>query len=255
MKIRTLIVDDEPLARRNIATLMSTEAQFDIVGECGDGASAIQAIRELKPHVVFLDIQMPTLSGFGVVDATSSSRPLVVFVTAHDEFAARAFEVEAFDYLLKPFRRERFRRVLDRIEKVIKMENSASAALDVHHSGDAKEASRILIKSGRRTVIVKLHQLEFIRAAANYVLLQVAEESHPIRERIGVIEAQLPSDRFLRVHRSYIVNMERVRDIFGIGGGEYMLTLRSGREIPIGSTYLPAIRVALAKLRIFKSGS
>ena len=245
-KIRTLIVDDEPLARLNLSSLLDDETDFELVGQCADPPSAVRSIVALRPQLVFLDIQMPGMSGFEVLGASRAAPPpAVVFVTAHEQFAARAFEVEALDYLLKPFRRERFQRVLERVR---------SHLLDAELQRPTPEADRMLVKSGNRLVFVPFDALDFIRAAANYVTLHVGPASHEVRESIGAIERRLPAGRFLRLHRSYIVNLAALQSLEPAGGGDYVARLRTGRELPVGPSYPPVIRQALQHLPRFGGG-
>jgi two-component system LytT family response regulator len=245
MKIRTLIVDDEPLARRSLATLLEIEPDFEVVGECADGAAAVTAIDTSHPDLVFLDVEMPTLNGFEVLDTMKpEQRPALVFVTAHDQFAVRAFDINAVDYLLKPFRRERFLATLERVRQWI---TERSSGTQVTRSAIAALTSdRMTVKSGDRLLFIDLSDLEFIRAAANYVRLQVGTETYDVREGITNVHASLPQERFLRIHRSYIVNLTSLKEIYPVGGGEYMIALRSGRQLPVGPSYVATIRRAIA---------
>jgi two-component system LytT family response regulator len=235
MKIRTLIVDDEPLARLNLSSLLEAEADFDVVAQCGDAAAAVGTLAALQPELVFLDIQMPGMDGFDVLSASRAAPPpVVVFVTAHEQFAARAFEVEALDYLLKPFRRERFQQVLERVRARLL---AAEAQRPV--------PERMLVKSGNRLVFIAFDELDFIRAAANYVTLHVGAASYDVRETLGAIERRLPPGRFVRLHRSYIANVAALQSLEPAGGGDYVARLRTGRELPVGPSYPPAIQRAL----------
>lgn len=250
MKIRTLIVDDEPLARLNLANLLAAEADFEIAGECTDGQSAADAIVALRPDLVFLDVQMPNLDGLKVMDTLPADKsPIVVFVTAHDRYAVRAFEAQALDYLLKPFRRERFHATLDRVRRKLvaskPLQGGPSAA------GTAHTPDRMIVKSGGRVVLVSFDELTYVRAAANYVELHLIDRSYAVREKISTMESRLPADRFLRVHRSYLVNLMAVQELYPVGGGDYMIALRNGKQLPVGSTYPSSIRRALAALPRF----
>jgi two-component system LytT family response regulator len=270
MAIRALIVDDEPLARLNISTLLADEPDFDIVGECADAPSAIAAIAATHPHVLFLDVQMPGLGGFDVVEAMQAGgarAPAVVFVTAHEQFALQAFDAQAVDYLLKPFRRDRFASSLERVRQHVR----ALAVQRAGAEGDAEAArervapaleappvtadpERMVVKSGNRLVFVDFAELDFVRAAANYVTLHVGEATWDVREKIGDIALRLPAGRFLRIHRSYIVNVAALQSIWPSGGGEYMATLRNGRELPVGASYPAAIRQALGEAAVPRFG-
>jgi len=260
MKIRTLIVDDEPLARLNLATLLAEEDDFELVGECADAASATAAIAAQAPQLLFLDVQMPGADGFGLLESVrcatrdAASPMAVVFVTAHAQFALRAFDAQALDYLLKPFRRERFEATLERVRQFLGS-RAAELTLIEEPLPLTIEPDRMVVKSGQQLVFVPFEELELIRAAANYVTLHFGHnEVLDVREKIGVLAQQLPAARFLRIHRSYIVNMAQLRSLYPVGGGEYMATLRNGRELPVGPSYPAAIRRALAAARIPRFG-
>ena len=274
MAIRTLIVDDEPLARLNISTLLADEPDFDVVGECADAASAIAALQATRPQVMFLDVQMPGLGGFDVVAAMQAQgreAPAVVFVTAHEQFALQAFDAQAVDYLLKPFRRDRFAASLARVRLHLRAlaaerehgaeEPGADPAARLARTGAALEAppftadpERMIVKSGNRLVFVPFAELDFIRAAANYVTLHVGAQTWDVREKIGDIALRLPPGRFLRIHRSYSVNVAALQSLYPSGGGEYMAALRNGRELPVGASYPAAIREALGAAMVPKFG-
>src|SRR5581483_1128076 len=180
VKIRTLIVDDELLARRNLSSLLELEPDFELIGECAEGRSAVAAIAATRPDLVFLDVQMPLVDGFGVLAEVATERmPLVIFVTAYDQFAVKAFEAQALDYLLKPFRRERFRASLDRVRRSIAARNSNPAQT-------SDSAQSMIVKTRDRLAFIHFDSLEFIRAAANYVQLHLVDATYEVRERIAV---------------------------------------------------------------------
>jgi two-component system, LytTR family, response regulator len=242
MKIRTLIVDDESLARRSLSSLLNLEADFEVIGECAEGGSAVQAIIDLRPDLVFLDVQMPRMTGLEVLEAVGSERsPAVIFVTAFAEFAIQAFDARAMDYLLKPFRRERFQESLDRVRHWLVERGAAQLPVAGRSAPD-----RMVVKSGDRLLFVPFDELDFIRASANYVRLHMGRTTHVIRETIAAMEVRLPADRFVRIHRSYIANLSAVRELYHAGGGEYMIVLRNERQLPVGPTYPPVIRRALS---------
>jgi two-component system, LytTR family, response regulator len=232
-------VDDEPLARRNLSSLLALEPDFEVVGECGDARAALEAIDNSTPDLVFLDVQMPKLDGFAVLESMRPSRaPLIIFVTAYDHFAVRAFEAQALDYLLKPFRRDRFRASLERARR------SVAAA----RAGAAAESAQLMVVRCRdRHVFVRFDSLEFIRAAANYVQLHVNNSIYEARERITVLEERLPPDRFLRIHRSYIVHIAAIKELCSAGGGEYLVSLHSGRQLPVGPSYTESVQKRLLR--------
>lgn len=263
MTIRTLVVDDEPLARLNLATLLDEEEDFELVGECADAATGAQAVARLAPQLLFLDVQMPGVDGFAMLDVVRSAAqgrdaPMaIVFVTAHAQFAVQAFEARALDYLLKPFRRDRFAATLERVRQHLgSVPAASSVAVDPAACAVAIEPERLVARSGHRLVFVDFDELELVRAAANYVTLHYGpqRETLDVRERIGTLAQRLPATRFLRIHRSYIVNLAQLRALYPVGGGEYMASLRSGRELPVGPSYPEAIRRALEQARVPRIG-
>ncbi len=267
--IRTLIVDDEPLARLNLSTLLVDEPDFEVIGECGDAQAAVSAIAATRPQLLFLDVQMPGMNGFDVLAAMGGEPPpAVVFVTAHEQFALQAFDAQAVDYLLKPFRRDRFQASLARVRLHLRALAADDAATDAGsaappgepvpqlaaHMLQTADPERMVVKSGNRLVFVPFAELDFIRAAANYVTLHVGPATWDVREKIGDIAERLPAGRFLRIHRSYIVNVAALQSLYPSGGGEYMATLRNGRELPVGPSYPAAIKRALSDARIPRFG-
>lgn len=247
-----MIVDDEVLARRNLSSLLDLEPDFEVVGECDQGETALQAIETTHPDLVFLDIQMPGLDGFEVLGGMRSLRsermPLIVFVTAYDQFAVRAFEAQALDYLLKPFRRERFHASLDRVRRALADRHASSA-------GSVVAAQSMIVKSRDKLAFVSFESLEFVRAAANYVHLHLPDTTYQVRERMAVMEERLPAGRFLRIHRSYIVNVAGIKELYAAGGGEYMVSLRGGRHLPVGPSYVEAVHKTLLASNAPRVGS
>jgi len=243
-------VDDEALARRRLSYLLSLEADFEVVGQCTDGRSAVEAIVQRQPDLVFLDVQMPGMNGFEVLEAVASRHaPAVIFVTAFDHFAVKAFEAHAIDYLLKQFRRARFQASLARVR-----EGRLARAPQVLASfGPASD--RMVVRSGDRLLFVPFDELEYVRAAANYVQLHLGREVCTVRETITSMESRLPRERFVRIHRSYIANLAAVRELAHAGGGEYFLVLRSGHTLPVGASYPALIRDALARVNMPRIGS
>jgi two-component system LytT family response regulator len=245
--IRTLIVDDEDLARDRLRQLLELEPGMEVVGECADGREAVAAIRQQQPDLIFLDIQMPELDGFGVLEAVGpEAMPLVVFVTAYDQFALRAFEVHALDYLLKPFDRERFRKALgrarNRLEQTqergqIREQLSALLTELKSENPEAKAIDRLAIKSEGRVVFVKVTDIDWVEAADNYVNLHVAGGAHLMRETMSSLEGRLPGDKFLRISRSTIVNIERIKELQPLFHGEYAVILRNGTRLTLSRGY------------------
>jgi two-component system LytT family response regulator len=235
-KIRALIVDDEPLARRRIRRMLAHHSDIEIIGESANGREAIAAIRGQAPDLVFLDVQMPELDGFAVLEAIGAeSLPLVIFVTAYDQYALRAFEVYALDYLLKPFDRQRFDKALQRAKARLANErsdiNHRALALLEELRAQSSHAERLVIKSGGRAFFLKTEEIDWVEAEGKYVRLHVGKESYLVREAISSLEAQLDSKKFLRIHRSTIVNIDRVRELQPWFHNEYRVILRDGTEL------------------------
>jgi two-component system LytT family response regulator len=240
MKIRTVIVDDEPPARRRILSLLGHDPSFELVGECPDGDSAIKLIVESKPALVFLDVQMPGVDGFSVLEAVAPVHlPAVIFVTAYDQYAIKAFDCDAIDYLLKPFSRARFRACLERAKSRIasggdRIEQEKLLGL---LRRTVTDRGRLVIRSKGKLVFVQTQEIEWVEAAGNYVQIHAGGRTHATRETISAFEALLPPDRFLRIHRSIIVNIDAIAEVQSCGAGEYVLVLRGGKELPVGRSY------------------
>jgi two-component system LytT family response regulator len=245
MSIRVLIVDDEALARERVRRLLAAEPGIEIIGECADGASAIQTIRRESPDLVFLDVQMPEADGLTVLQQVGVDRiPAVIFVTAYDQFALKAFEVHAVDYLMKPFEKDRFKTALVRaIERIQRRQTGdlsqrLSALLaDVLPAQTPRGPERLAIKSSGRVVFIKVDDIDWIEAADNYVNLHVGKEQHLHRETMSAIETQLPSATFMRISRSTIVNLERIRELQPLFHGEYAVILKSGTRLTLSRGY------------------
>jgi two-component system, LytTR family, response regulator len=237
MSIRALIVDDEPWARKRLSSLFRAEPDCEVIGECADGATAVDAMVHMAPDVVCLDVQMPDMSGFDVLDAVLTKReesrdaiewPLVIFVTAYDRYAVAAFERDAADYLLKPFDDERFRQAIDRVRRDLAIDSSAPVR---------RSARRLAIKSGGRVLFVRLEDVSWFEAAGNYVTVHVGRESYLVRESMTRLAARLDPDRFVRIHRSAIVNLDRVKELQPWVRGEQMLLLDNGTQIAVGRAF------------------
>lgn len=243
MKIKTLIVDDEPLARERLRDWLRLEPEIELAGECGDGRQALETIRREKPDLVFLDVQMPELDGFQVLaELGNEAPPMIVFVTAYDQFAVKAFEVHAVDYLLKPFDRERFRTALRRVSDRLQRPQSGDmrqqlTALLADLRPQEKPAGRLAIKSEGRVVLVKTEEIDWIEAADNYVIIHVGAEHHIVRETMAALEERLASRKFLRVSRSAMVNSERIKELQPLFHGDYVIILRSGAKVTLSRNY------------------
>jgi two-component system LytT family response regulator len=250
-KISTLIVDDEPLARKGVRAHLDSERDIQIVGECSNGLEAVSAIRKKHPDLVFLDVQMPELDGFGVIEEVGAAEmPTVIFVTAYESHAIRAFEVEALDYVLKPFESERFHMAVSRARAEIEKKRSGETNLQL--VGFIKELrqrrqylERLAIKSAGRISFVSVGEIDWIEAADNYVSLHAGRESHLLRETMSSLENKLDPARFARIHRSVIVNLDRIKQLNPMFRGEYELIMLDGTRLSSGSVYRDRVRQLL----------
>lgn len=243
MKINVVIVDDEQLARERLARLLGGFKDLEILQQCSHGAEAVEVIQSLKPDLVFLDVQMPELDGFGVLAALpAENRPVIIFTTAHDQFAVKAFEVHAIDYLLKPFDRDRLEQAVTRARTILQKKEPSEMQPQL---GDLlKEvrpkpavADRISVKSEGRIVLLRTEQIDWIEAADNYISLHVGKSSHLLRETMNSIEARLDTSKFLRISRSIIVNSERVKELHPLFHGEFTLVLHDGTKLNSSRNY------------------
>lgn len=242
-KIRTLIVDDEPLGRERIRMLLSSDPEIEVVEECSDGQQAVESIKRSKPALVFLDVQMPGMDGFAVLQAIAGGwMPAVVFVTAYDRYAVRAFEVHALDYLLKSFDRERFQAALRRAKEQIRQ--SREGLLSERLTGlledlEAREKrlTRLIVRSAGRISFVRVEEIDWLEAADNYVRIHVSRESHLIRETLQSLEERLDPTKFFRIHRSTVVNFDRIKEMQPLFHGDYLVRLRDGTELTLTRNY------------------
>lgn len=235
--IRALIVEDEPLARERLKMYLADEPDVEIVGECPDGREAVSAIRSLDPDLVFLDIQLPELDGFGVVEEVGAERmPVVVFVTAYDRHAMRAFDVYALDYLLKPYKRERLRRAVERARAQIlrgkgaELNEQLLSLLESVRPGP-RYVERLMIKSPGRVYFIRADEINWIEAEGNYVRIHAGKETHFLRDTLGGMEARLDPRKFVRVHRSVIVNVESIKELQPLFSGDYTVVLHEGARL------------------------
>lgn len=239
MTIRALIVDDEPLGRQGIRLSLQHEPDVTIVGECGNGAEALDFIKREKPSLMFLDVQMPKMDGFALVAALPPEMMLIIiFVTAYDRHALKAFDVSAIDYLLKPLKPARFREALQRARQQLQSRDTnvlnqrLQALLEVAKP-KSSYPSQLSVKNGEHTVFVKVSEVDYVEAAANYVILHAGQQNHILRETLTNLESRLSPKIFLRVHRSFIVNMAKVLGVKPALRGEHVLALKNGKELPI----------------------
>jgi two-component system LytT family response regulator len=250
--LRVIVVDDEPLARSGIADLVQRDADLEVVAQCGDGQSAVDQIRALSPDLVLLDIQMPEMDGFEVIQQIGVDRmPAVIFITAYDQFALRAFEVHALDYLLKPFDDERFTAALARTKRALQdtavgqLSQRLLGLLELRGGHEKSPApaggespgqpylTRLVVKNAGRVVFVRVDEIDWIEAADYYVRLHVARKTHLLRETMSALEDQLDPTRFFRVHRSAIVNLDRLVEIQPYFHGEHILVLQDGSKLKL----------------------
>jgi two-component system, LytTR family, response regulator len=249
--VRTAIADDEPLARERIASMLEAHPNYEIVAHCKDGAEAVTAIRRERLDLVFLDVRMPELDGFQVLDALGGGHvPAIIFVTAFEDYAIRAFEVSALDYLLKPFDRPRFEKTLARFEEQFhrgQMGISDELRQFLGSLGGSTEAyaSRFPIKSAGDIYFVRAEEIDWIDAAGNYTALHVAGRKHLIRETMKSIESKLDPRKFVRVHRSAIINIDRLRKLQPYFHGEYVVTLQDGTTLTSSRGYSDRLRALL----------
>ena len=253
-RIRTVIVDDEAPARTRIRQLLKGELDFQIVAECANGREAVERIISEKPDVVFLDVQMPRLNGLEVCDAICSApaQPLIIFVTAYDEHALKAFELHAVDYLLKPFDRERFQMTLKHARDQLRRANGLSAvrrleALLEELRPGVREKERLVFKENGRVIFVRTESIDWIEADGNYVRLHAGSESHYVRATLGKLEAQLPPANFMRISRSAVVNLERVKELQPLFYGDYVVILQNGSRLNMTRNYRDRVESMLAR--------
>ena len=252
-KIKVLVADDEPLARERLSGLLSQEPDIEVVGEARDGEEAVTAIHDDSPDLVFLDVQMPQMSGFDVIEAVGTDKmPLVIFVTAYDQHALKAFQVRALDYLLKPFDRERFRDALSRARKQLERDENGDLgrrllALVKDLRRDQPKSDRLVVKSGGRLFFLRTDEIDWVEAAGNYVRLHVGPGSHLLRETMNAIEGRLDPEKFFRIHRSRIVNMERIQELQPWLNGEYAVLLRTGTRLTLSRGYREKLQDRLGR--------
>jgi two-component system LytT family response regulator len=252
MPLKVLVVDDEPLARAGLKLLLDRQQLVESIAEARNGRQAIALIRDQRPDLVLLDVQMPRIDGFAVVQAIGAERmPPVIFVTAHDQYAIRAFEIAAIDYLLKPVSQERFamafQRATHRLTAAPQEQGTrqALAILDAI-ANPPRQLARFAVRSGERTIFVPVENVDRIEALQNYVGLHVGATMHALHVPMNTIETVLDPDRFLRIHRSHIVNVQRIAQLWSVAHGQYVVELKSGQRLQSGRTYGERIRRVLS---------
>jgi two-component system, LytTR family, response regulator len=251
MRLKVLVVDDEPLARQGLKLLLGRQHRVESVSEARNGREAIAILRERPLDLVLLDVQMPRMDGFAVVSAVGPDRmPAVIFVTAHDQYAIRAFEIAALDYLLKPVTQERFALAFERAVGRIRTQPHDETARQVVAMLDAvasppRRLTRFAVRSGERTIFVPVDDVDRIEAFQNYVRLHVGETTHLTHVPMNTIEGVLDPERFMRIHRSHVVNVQRISQLWTLAHGQYVIELRSGQRLQSGRTYGDKIRRVL----------
>jgi two-component system LytT family response regulator len=249
--IRALIVDDEPLARRKVRSFLKPHADFEIIQECAAGQEAVDAILRLKPDVIFLDIRIPQLDGFGVLESLDPNAvPEVIFVTAYDEYAVKAFELNALDYLLKPFNRSRFNETISRVRARLcqSKRNPKTRFLEwLRHTAAGGNPDRIVVKSNGRILFVQASKIEWVEAQGDYVLLHLGKESFLTRDTLQSFESRLNPRKFARIHRSSIINLDHVSEFKPIWSGDYKVILRDGTQLTLSRSFRQ-------KLQLFAQG-
>jgi two-component system LytT family response regulator len=241
--MRVVLVDDEPLALRRLRSMLTDHDDVEIVAECEDASVAVDAVRTAKPDVVFLDVRMPEVDGFQLLkELKATPPPVLIFVTAHAEHAVRAFDADAADYLLKPFDRARLAKALDRARGALAVGRDGALGDDLREvlaslRGRSKYLDRIAVPIGRRTIFVKTATVDWIEADGNYLHLHVGRQRYVIRSGLGILEGQLDPAQFARVHRSAIVNLDRVQELRTVAPGEYRIVLTDGTELAVSRGY------------------
>jgi len=247
-KIRTLIVDDETLAREKVERLLDQETDIDVVGKCANGLEAIASIEDQKPDLVFLDIEMPGIGGFEVLQNLSPEvLPIFVFVTAYSEYAVNAFEINALDYLLKPFDRERLVAAVERVREQLKFSVDVNREKRIESLlaslGAEKEFSeRIVVKDDGRIHLIKTKQIDWIEAAGNYVKLHIGRSAYMLRETMKRLEDKLNPEKFIRIHRSTLVNIDRITELHPLFSGDYSVVLEDKTELSMSRHYQKRLR-------------
>jgi two-component system LytT family response regulator len=250
MSIRVLVVDDEALARKRIVDLLQQDSDVQIVGEVSNGAEALQLMQQEPPDLVFLDVQMPEGDGFELLEALGlENMPAVILVTAYDKYALKAFDIQAVDYLLKPFSENRFRQALQRAKEQISknQQNVPGVKVLLQGTNGKKYPSRLVIKSSGKVLFIRTSEIDYVEAAGNYLSIAVGKESHLIRDTMQNFETRLDPEHFIRIHRSTVVNIDRVRELQPLFGGEYAVILRDGRQLTLSRTYRMRVQQLLER--------
>jgi len=252
-RLKLLIVDDEPLARERIREMLRADPQIEVIGDCSNGDDAIEAVKASRPDLLLLDIQMPGTDGFGVLEALEPGEiPCVIFITAYDQYAVKAFEVYALDYLLKPFDRERFSKAIERAKQHIlkeRSENLNDRVLAVLNEirNKPEYLERLVIRTNGHIFFIKTEEIDWLEAEGNYVRLHSGKESYLLRDAISSLENQLDPKKFLRIHRSAIVNINRIQELQPWFHGEYRVILQDGVQLTLSRSYRDKLNELVGK--------
>lgn len=260
-RIRTVVIDDERIARDKLRVLLESEPDIELVAECRDGTRALDALSSYKPDLVFLDVHLPDLDAFDVLSRSSRTEtPIVVFTTAFDQYAVRAFEAHALDYLLKPFDQERLRATLERVRLELRRRSESDltnrvldrlAVTGVENRSD----ERLIIKTQGRVVFLQLDQIDWVEAEANYVRLNAGKESYLIRGSIGRISERLQDRNFVRIHRSTLVNISRIKELQPVNSAEYLVVLKNGKELSCSRGYRGGLQKLIEQESLLQSNN
>jgi two-component system, LytTR family, response regulator len=251
--IRVLVADDQPMARERLVSLLAAEPGIEVAATAATGPETVDSIRQSAPDLVFLDLQMPGMDGFKVIEEIGVERmPPTVFVTAYDEYAVRAFEVQALDYLLKPFGRHRFQSALARARKHLERDRQGDLAQrlsELLRSGRTSPAAteRLLVKSGGRVAFVDIDAIDWVEAEGNYVRIHCGAQVHLMRDTMNSLISRIGERRFFRIHRSRIVNVSRVKELIIAGGGDYQVVLWDGTQLGLSRLYRDALQAQLSR--------
>jgi two-component system LytT family response regulator len=250
-RIRALVIDDERLARNFLLEMLREDEEVEVIGECLNGLEAIEAIQTHAPDLIFLDVQMPELGGFDVLEAIAAEKmPFIIFVTAYDQHAVRAFEVNALDFLLKPFDRKRFRVAWQKAKARIQRERNElldQRILSLLQDLKPNYLERLVLKTNGRIFFLETEEVDWIGADGNYVSIHSGEKSYLLRDSISSLDAQLDPKKFLRIHRSAIVKIDRIQELQPLFHGDYRVIMRNGTELTLSRNYREKLQDALGK--------
>jgi two-component system, LytTR family, response regulator len=243
---RVIIIDDEPLARSIVKEYLSEFSQFELIAECNDGFQGVKAIMQWQPDLIFLDIQMPKINGFEMLELVESA-PAVIFTTAFDEYAIKAFETYAIDYLLKPFTKERFQKALNKFLDQTNIQKQKDATNNLLYSGSSNPTpvDRVVVKTGGKIKIIPIHEILYFEASDDYVKIKTREGVYLKNKTMGYFENTLPAALFVRTHRSYIINVQEITRIDPYEKENHLAILKSGDRVPVSKTGYPKLRQVL----------